>query len=59
MSKKVCICEIVVSPGPLSKATSIEENEYLFFTDLSCPTNGLTTGIIVIYFRGFVALEGT
>jgi len=40
-------------------ATSLEENEYRFFTDLSCPTHGCGTGIIIIYFRGFVALEGT
>ena len=61
MSKKVCICETVVSPGPLRMATSLEENERLFFflTDLSCPTNGLGTGIIVIYFRVFVALDST
>ena len=67
MSKKVCICETVVSPGHLRMATSQEENEHLslslsfffFFTDFSCPTNGLGTGIIVIYFRVFVALDST
>lgn len=60
MSKKVCICETVVSPGPLRMATSLEGNERLsFFTDLSCPINGLGTGIIVIYLRVFVALDST
>ena len=29
MSKKVCICETVVSPGHLRMATSQEENERL------------------------------
>lgn len=59
MSKKVCICETVMSPGPLGMATSLEENECLFFTDLLCPSNGLGNSITVIYFKGLMAPEGT
>lgn len=59
MSKKVCIRKIVVSPSPSRMATSLEENECLSLTDLSSPSNGLGTGITIIYVRAFVALEST